>query len=992
MVKRGFLILIIFCAFINSSFISNDKDEAIIPPKNEKPCVLNDRKAELWADSVMQTLSLDEKIGQLIMVDAHPQKDKKHWEWVGTLVRDYKVGGVIFFKSNPKQLALMNNFLQEKARIPLLTSIDAEWGLAMRMDSVLSFPVQMTLGAVNDDELIYQMGRAIARHLKRLGMQINFAPDLDVNNNPLNPVINVRSFGDDKKMVVQKAERYMKGMQDEHVLAVGKHFPGHGDTQTDSHHDLPYLGFSRKRLDSLELYPFKQMIKEGIGGMMVAHLDVPALDPVNKRPTTLSHEVVTGLLRNEMGFEGVIFTDALNMKGATKYFKPGEVALKALLAGNDILLYPEEIPWAIQYIKEAVYDSVLCPDELDEHVRRVLKLKYWAGLNNCTYVDTTNIYNDLNSNEDKLLIRKLVEKSLTVLKNENKILPLTSLDTLKIAYLNFEPKKSETFYETLSLYAPVDSINFPSKPTPVQFKKITDTLKNYNLIITSLHQSNRYSFRTFNFSNESLDFLKELDKQNKKVILSVFASPYSLRVIPDVPSTVGVILGYESNPVTMEMMAQLIFGSIESSGKLPVCVSEKYPYRMGLEVKEIIRLKYTLPEELGISSNELSRADSIINKAIALEAFPGCQVLVAKDGKVIYNKSFGKLFYDSLPVTGKTLYDIASMTKIMATTIAVMSLYEKDKIDVHKELGDYLSISKNTDKEHLAISDVMTHQARLSAWIPFYKSMIKDSLKKHFYFSKTYSDSYPYKVADSLYAFKAMKDTVYYRIFESKLLSSKKYVYSDLGFYIMKEIVEEKTGLPLPMYCEKMFYKPLGCVTTTYNPLWKFSRSKIAPTELDNEFRKQLIWGYVHDPGASLTGGVQGHAGLFSDANDLAKISQMLLWNGKYGGQTFFKASTVKYFTSCYNCPQNRRGLGFDKPEPDPDKDSPVTRKASLQTYGHQGFTGTCVWIDPKEQLVYIFLSNRVYPNAENKKINTLGIRNKVLDVFYDAISKDKLN
>ena len=989
MTKWIIIISILVFAFINSSYIiDTNNNELYSSAKKGNTCVLNNYQAERWADSVLKTLTLDEKIGQLIMVDAHPQKDKKHWEQVGEYVSRYKVGGVIFFKSGPKQLALMSNYLQAKAHIPLIMSIDGEWGLAMRMDSVLSFPIQMALGAIKDNQLIYEMGKTIAQHLKRLGIQINFAPVLDINNNPLNPVINIRSFSDNKKMVVEKATYYMQGLQDEHVLAVGKHFPGHGDTQTDSHHDLPYLGFSRKRLDSLELYPFKELIKRGIGGIMVAHLDVPALDPINKRPTTLSHEVVTDLLRNEMGFEGIIFTDALNMKGATKYFKPGEAALKALLAGNDILLYPEEIPWAIQYIKEAISDSILCPEELDEHVKKVLKLKYWTGLDHCRYVDTTHLYQDLNNAKDLLLIRKLTEQSLTVVKNDNQILPLQKLDTLKIAFLNLEPKNAKVFYDYLSFYAPIDIINVAEKPTIQQINQLLDTLKNYNLIITSLHQTNRYAFRTFNFSNESLNLLKELDKLNKKIILALFASPYSLRIVPEIKSIQSIIMSYESNSVTQELTAQLVFGGIAAYGKLPVSVSANYPIYKGFDIVKPIRLKYTIPEELGINAQKLAKADSIINRAILLEAFPGCQVLVAKDGKIFYHKAFGKLFYDSIPNTLQTLYDIASVTKIAATTLATMALYDQDKIDIHKEVGDYLKMALNTDKEHLSISDILSHQARLTAWIPFYKTMISDSIKKKNYFSNQYSNEFPYEVAENLYAQKGMKDTIYQRIFKSKLLAAKKYVYSDLGFFIMKEIVEQQSQQALSDFCQQQFYKPLGCVTTMYTPLKKFNKKQIAPTEYDTEFRKQLIWGYVHDPGASLTGGIQGHAGIFSNANDLAKIAQMLLWNGKYGNETYIKASTVKLFTSCYNCPQNRRGLGFDKPEPDPDKDSPVTRNASLLTFGHQGFTGTCMWIDPKNQLIYIFLSNRVHPNAENKKINTLGVRNKVFDVFYDALKQ----
>ncbi len=988
MERTAFIVILWVVALTLLSFIppASDNGNPVSEPK--KKCVINTDDAEQWADSVLMTMSLDEKIGQLIMIDAHPEKNKEHWVKVAQSIHDYKLGGAIFFKSGPMQLVNMNNYLQRQAKIPLLMSIDAEWGLAMRMDSVMAFPVQMALGAVNNNLLIYEMGRAIARQLKRLGLQINFAPVLDVNNNPQNPVINVRSFGDDKKKVVEKAEYYMQGLQDEHVLAVGKHFPGHGDTKTDSHHDLPFLNFSKNRLDSLELYPFREIINKGIGGMMVAHLNVPALDSVDKQPTSLSYRVVTDLLRNDYHFDGVIFTDALNMKGATKYLKPGQVALKALLAGNDILLYPEDIPWAIQYIKESIEDSVLCLDELDAHVKRVLKLKYWTGLTHFQYVSTANLYNDLNSDADKLLQRKLFENSITVLKNKNELIPLKRLDTLHIAYLSFDKTTSETFYNTLSLYAPIDSFVYPEKPNDTFNKLLLDTLKHYNLIITSLHQKNRYSFRTFNFSNESLTFIKQLEEHHQKIILTVFASPYSLTVIPNSNDIKSLILSYESNETAQNLTAQLIFGGLTASGKLPVHVSAQFLRNAGIDINNSIRIKYTIPEELGISSQKLSRIDTIINNAIKQKAFPGCQVMAIKDGKVFYNKAFGKLFYDSLPVTPQSIYDLASVTKISATTLVAMHYYDKNKLDMNKELSYYYPSARGTDKEHLSISDIMSHQARLTAWIPFYKNMIRDSLHKHNYFSSSYSRDFPYRVADTLFSCKGMKDTVYKRILNSKLLASKKYVYSDLGFYLMKEVVERISNQSLPYLCDSLFYKSLGCVTTTFNPLDKYKKYRIAPTEYDKEFRQQLIWGYVHDPGASLTGGVQGHAGLFSDANDLAKIGQMLLQNGEYGGQTYFKASTVKLFTSCYNCPQNRRGLGFDKPEPNAGKESPVSHSASLQTFGHQGFTGTCIWVDPQYDLVYVFLSNRIYPDAENNKISKLGVRTKVLDVIYDVIKQ----
>lgn len=971
------LFIIVFGSFVNQP-IDNY-------PYDKKPFFGN--KARYWADSLLKQMTLEEKIGQLIMIDAHPAKDKKHWEQVKDLVSKYYIGGVIYFKAGPKQLALMNNMLQEHAHYPLLMSIDAEWGLSMRMDSVLTFPIQMALGAVEDNDLIYKMGKAIARQMKRLGLHINFAPVLDVNNNPLNPVINLRSFSDDKELVVKKAYYYMKGLQDEHILAVGKHFPGHGDTQTDSHHDLPYLNFTRKRLDSLELYPFKEIIKKGIGGIMVAHLNVPALEPQDKLPTTFSYNVVTNLLRRDLRFDGVIFTDALNMKGATKYYKPGEVALKAFLAGNDVLLYPEDVPIAIQTIKEAIQDSLICEDDLDARVRRILMLKYWVGLNHCTYVDTTNIYNDLNDPDDELLIRQITEQTLTVLKNEREILPLKRLDTLKIAYISLSKRQNNIFYESLLRYAPIDSFLFSESLNINQIDKLYDTLKYYNLIITDLHQTNRYSYRTFNLSKESLQFYKGLESLNIPIVLNVFASPYSINLIPSNKNTLAIILAYESNKYTQDITSQLIFGAINSTGRLPVKINEKYLYSAGISIDKLPRLKYTIPEELGFSSKKFKKIDDIVKYAIRCEAFPGCQILIAKNGNVIYHKAFGKMFYDSIPVTLNTIYDLASITKVAATTLSIMKLYEEKKIDLDKKLGDYLPLVKGSDKEFISIDDILTHQARLTAWIPFYKRMIGDSTKWYQYFSKKYSEKYCVKIADSLFAVCSIKDTILQQIIHSKLLPSKKYVYSDLGFILLKEIIELQAGKTLDNYCLNTFYKPLGCITTGYNPLKHFSKNRIAPTENDLEFRKQLIWGYVHDPAAALVGGVEGHAGVFSNANDLAKIAQMLLWKGKYGGTTYFKPTTVKLFTSCYNCPKNRRGLGFDKPEPDTTKNSPVTRMASLQTFGHQGFTGTCMWIDPEQELIYIFLSNRVYPTSENKKINTLSLRDKIFEEVYKIIN-----
>lgn len=981
------LLKIIVVGGILASYSGNySPDDESYPKKNITPVIFN-AESEKWADSVLLTLSPDEKICQLFMIAVHPEKDKKHWDDAGNLVSKYNVGGIIAFKSGPYRLVNMINYLQSLPKIPLLVSIDGEWGLSMRVDSTMRFPLQMQLGAIEDDKLIFEMGRAIGRQLKRMGIHINFAPVLDVNNNSHNPVINMRSFGDNKKAVVTKAEQYMSGLQSENILAVGKHFPGHGDTRTDSHHDLPFITFSRKRLDSLELYPFRQLISRGIPAIMVAHLDVPALDPVNNRPASLSPEVINGLLRQELGFNGLVFTDALNMKGVTKYFKSGEAALKALIAGNDVILYPEDVPWALRLIKEAIEDDIICPEEIDAHVKRILQTKHWAGLNNCMYVDTTGLLKDLFMADEEYLNMKLNQESITLVKNDNGFIPLQRLDTLRIASVVFGKIQDNTFNEMLLQYSPAATFNFPKEMNVKELAKLKDTLKHYNLIIASLVQTNRYSYRTFNFTEQSLEFLKALSDSNN-LILNLFASPYSLTRIPFHKKIKAIIVGWDDTKLPSFIVPQVIFGGVCAKGALPVNVSADFRYGHGIKTGKQIREKYSMPEETGIASLKLTGIDSIVKSAIAEKAFPGCQVAVCYKGVVIYKKSFGNFTYDnnSSKVENNSIYDIASITKIAATTLLTMHLYEKGKIGLDEKISQYIKELKNTGKEDIPVKDLLLHQSALQAWIPFYKKIVSDEATRNKYLFTKPGNEAGTLVCDSLFVLSSYKDSILRIISNSKLSSNGGYKYSDLGFYILNEIIVRSENKALNKLCDSLFYKSMGMAVLGFNPVERYKRDVIVPTEYDSIFRRKLIWGYVHDPGAALLGGVSGHAGLFSNAGELLKLGLMLLREGEYGGVTYFKPATVKKFTSCYECPKNRRGLGFDKPEPDKSKDSPVTRLASSSTFGHQGFTGTCLWVDPEKELVYVFLSNRVYPSAENKKINTLEVRNKIMNVVYWAI------
>ncbi len=940
-----------------------------------------------WADSVMKTLSPDERIAQLFMVAAYSNKEKDHVASIDTLIKKYRIGGLIFFQGGPVRQAILTNHYQSISRVPLLVSIDGEWGLAMRLDSTVQYPRQMSLGAMANDSLIYTMGKEIARQCKRLGIHVNLAPVADVNNNPLNPVISNRSFGENKYKVAAKAIMYMKGMQDAGVLANAKHFPGHGDTDSDSHKTLPSITSSKERMDSLELYPFKQLIANGLGSMMVAHLFIPAYDTTPKTASTLSKAVVTGLLKEQLGFNGLVFTDALNMKGVSKYFEAGVVDVKALLAGNDVLLFPEDVPVGIAAIKKAIANKEISQEEVDARCRKILIAKSWAGLNNYKPIELKNLVEDLNTPQANLINRKLVEASLTVLRNRNDLLPLRRLDTLKIASLSLGYKDVPCrFQSMLSNYAPVAHYGIDRDASRAEADTVLKKLSAYNLVIVGINNTNNVPKKDFGITAGSVRVLKELIRR-KKVIVDVFANPYSLAKLDSIAAADALIMSYEDNDLTEELSAQLIGGGICANGVLPVSVGTDLRAGEGIITAAPMRFNYTLPEDIGIDSRKLQRIDSIALAGITEKCYPGCQVLVAKSGKVIYSKSFGYHTYENkIRVKDDDLYDIASITKITASLPSLMTLMDKKQLSIDSTLGYYLPMAKGSNKEKIIIREMLTHQAGLRSWIPFWMStVVKGEYVKGIY-STTRSDSFPTRVAEKLYIKKGYSDTIYKRIIASKMADEHKYVYSDLGYYMLQKVIEQKTAMPLEQYTKETFFRPMGLSTMTYRPRERFPLKRIVPTEYDVKFRKQLVHGDVHDQGAAMLGGIAGHAGLFSNANDLAIFMQMYLQRGEYGGQRFIDTATVGECVKCQYCKDNRRGVGFDKPETDPKKDSPVCSCVSYLSFGHSGFTGTLAWADPENQLVYIFLSNRVYPDPEINKLVKSGIRSKIQEVIYDAV------
>lgn len=937
-----------------------------------------------WADSVFKTLTPDERIAQLFMVAAYSNKDKKHFKEIKKLVKEYKIGGLIFFQGGPVRQAMLANTYQAYSKVPLFMAMDAEWGLAMRLDSTTKFPRQMTLGAIQNDSLIYEMGVEIARQCKRLGMQINFAPVVDVNNNPLNPVISNRSFGENKFNVTRKALMYMKGMQDNGVLANAKHFPGHGDTDSDSHKTLPTVKCTRGRLDTLELYPFKELISQGLGSMMVAHLSIPSLDTTCNQASTLTRSIVTGLLKDTLGFKGLVFTDALNMKGVSQFYKPGEVDVKALIAGNDVLLFPEDVPTAIKEIKAAIERCDISQEEIDKRCMKILLAKQWTGLDHYSKINIKELYNDLNTANAELINRKLTEASLTLLQNKNDLIPLQKLDTLKIASLSLGYKELNVFQQTLSNYSPMKHFGIDKDAKQETFDTILTKLKNYNLVIVHVNNTNNKPDKDFGLTPQVLTMLKAVMKQNK-VIVNVAANPYILAKMDSLQFADGLIMSYEENNLSNSYSAQLIFGGIAASGKLPITPSPNFIAGSGIQTK-VIRFKYTIPEELGADSKALSKIDSIVLKGIKDKVYPGCQVLVAKNGKVIYQKSFGFHTYDNeIAVKNDDIYDLASITKIAATTASLMKMVDEKKIKLDEQLVTYLPQLMGSNKQNITLREMLTHQAGLKDWIPFWTKTMANGEYKAGIYNKIRNDEYPRRVAENLYIIKNYEDTIYKQIIESQLKDAGKYHYSDMGYYFLKKIIETKTFVPEERYVYKYFYAPLGLPTMGYKPRDRFDLKRIVPTELDKKFRKQLIHGDVHDPGAAMLGGVGGHAGLFSNANDLAVLMQLFMNKGEYGGVRYFDTATVSEFTRCQYCQDNRRGVGFDKPDMNPDKDSPVCGCVSYLSFGHAGFTGTLAWADPSNQLVYIFLSNRICPSATDNKLAKLGIRTKIQEVIYEV-------
>ncbi len=946
-----------------------------------QPSSLEER---VWVDSTLEALSFDQCIGQLFMIRAHSDLGEEHIMEVERQVKKYQVGGLCFFQGTPTgHTRLINRYQKLSAHLPLMIGIDAEWGPAMRFkDAAVDYPRALMMGAIQDNSLIYDFGKEVARQLKRVGIHINFAPVVDINNNAANPVINQRSFGEDKYNVTTKGYMYMRGMQDHQIAACAKHFPGHGDTDVDSHVDLPIIKHSKRRLEDVELFPFETLINHHVASVMIAHLHMPALGTKDDLPTSLSKQIIQQLLRKNMGYDGLVFTDALEMKAVSDRFENGEVEVKALEAGNDILLLPNDIDQAFQSIKDQVAGGMLDSARIYQSVRRILRAKFRMGLHRYQPASEYGVKLSLNDSKALSLKHALIENALTLVRDDHDLIPLLDHQQ-QVASLSLGSEYLSHFQVMLNEYEDLPRHVASDQITPVQKTELLHQLGQYDAVIVSLHGMKQYAKSNYGLDASAIDFIQALN-QKTKVVLMIFGNPYSLRHFDEI-ETVAVC--YDNDRLTQNLAAQAVFGAIGFKGRLPVTASEKSSFGTGRDTKAHQRIGYSVPARVGMVMDSVKQIDRIIHELIDRQAAPGAQLLVAKDGKVVYQKEYGYHTYlKDKPVQRHHIYDLASLTKTTASTIAIMKLYEESKVDLHKSIVTYVPELHGTNKADMTLKQIMSHQAGLKPWIPFYRHTLSSSSGRPAgpYYDSSPSDSYGVKVTNDLYLRSDYPDSIWQLIIESEVAPPGRYRYSDLGFYLIARIIENVSGLPIDQYVRKYFYDPLHMVRTTYRPLERITRQDIVPTEKDSYFRHADVRGYVHDMGAAMLSGVSGHAGLFSNTSELIKLYQMLLNEGYYGGRRYLKEETIRLFTTRVGH-STRRGIGFDMKELNQDRKCNISELSSESTFGHYGFTGTCLWVDPTYDLIYIFLSNRTYPSMKNNLLNKDNYRSRIQSAIYKA-------
>ncbi len=958
-----------FGSFLLAVMLGASVASAVVPNIMKN---VDEKAMNKWVEAEFKKMSKEEKVAQMMVIGVSPREKGEKLDSLKKLVKTYNLGGLIFHEMSVNDYVSLYNEFQTLARTPLMMTIDGEWGLGMRLDGVKDFPRSMTLGAITDKSMIYEYGKETGRQMKVAGVHVNFAPVLDVNDNPKNPVIGRRAFGETPAFVSSYALEYARGMEEEGVLSTGKHFPGHGSTHDDSHKTLPTVSKSMVELKECELKPFVDYIQAGYGGMLTAHLNIPAIDAAGI-PTSLSAKAVNDLLVKEMDFEGLIFTDALTMEGAVV---EGSRSLAALKAGNDVLLMPKNPPVEIAAILEAVKRGEVSQKRIDEGCKKMLRYKYALGANERRFIDVAKLVDAAHSPQANLLNRTLTAASITVIKNEAEILPIKALDKKNIAVVSLGDMKGVTsmFQDRCEMYAKTGKF---AHIKGAMLETLLANLKEYNTVIVGVYDADEAYVKAMN----------AIVAQCDNVVPVFFCRSYDASLYKDaVAKCKTSVIAWSSDELAQDYAAQTIFGGNGAKGTSPITIDGVANVGDGVTY-EATRLGYTVPEEVGVSSDMLKKMDRLANRCLRAGAFPGCQILVARKGKVIANLAYGIQDYESgLPVTTNTLYDLASVSKATGTLPGIMKACDEGLLNVDEKMSKYVPGMRRADRQDLTLREFLYHETGYIPSLPIYDIMTDENKNlRSDLVSNVKSDRYSIQIGDDLWLSEAAYDTVMHNAYTIKLRPDKKMRYSCVNFCLLMDTEQHATGIRHDEYVTKNFYAPLGAWHTTYRPLDKFPRCQVAPTEYDALMRKQKVWGYVHDETNAFSGGIAGNAGLFSNANDLAKLCQMWLNGGVYGGERYLSEATTKQFTE-ERSEKSRRGLGFDRAPNKEGQGSPTCDEAPAATYGHLGFTGTVFWVDPSHDVTFIFLCNRVNPTRNNKAFGSIDIRPAMFRFFYESL------
>ena len=923
-----------------------------------------------WVDSIMASMTLEEKVGQLIVArssGSYISTDGEEFARLSHLVNERRIGGLAMFQGDVYAEAVLLNKLQRVSRVPLLVAGDFERGITMRVRKGTPFPSAMAIGATRSTRYAYDVARAIGEEARAIGVGQNFAPVADINLNPANPVINTRSFGENKELVADMVGAFVEGTNDANVLSTAKHFPGHGGTSTDSHLDLPLVAFDRTRLDSVELFTFRRAIARGVRSVMVGHLDVPALDSTAGIPVSLSAAAVNGYLRSTLGFDGLVCTDALDMQGLLRGHATGQAAVMAVQAGADIVLMPDDEEVAIDALLSAVRDGRIPRSALDMSVRRILNAKQWLHLDQRRTVDLDRIGDRVGTEAHWKLARDVARDAVTVLKNDGNLLPLPLFGKKHIVTVILSdlddnrteidrpgnPNVNEPAGAYLNLllhrrYGNIEACTLTPSSNSMAVDSVVARVRKADVLLLALYVKVRSGSGKTGLPDNAASFLTKIEGLQKPTLLLSLGNPY---VIGAFWKAQAVICAYGDAEALVEASVEAIFGEIAVRGRLPVSVPPLFAYGSGIESQQVC-LRRDDPLSAGFNPERLSMTDEIIEQAIRDSVFPGAQLAIARDDMLVCSKSYGTLTYDvaSRQVVQTTLYDLASLTKVFATTPAVMKLYDDGAIGLDDPVVNYLPRFTGGMKDLVTIRHLLLHRSGLPADRKLYGICAT-----------------PEETLDSIYA--------------TPLVAAPgdSTVYSDLGMVLLGKVVEKVSGVPLATFVTREFYDPLRMTNTLFNPPPAI-RPSCAPTELDTVWRKRLVQGSVHDETAALLGGISGNAGLFSTANDLATFMQMIMNGGTYDGVRYLKESTVREFTARQSA-EAPRALGWDLKAA---RNSSAGRFFSLASFGHTGFTGTSVWADPVRKLFVILLTNRVYPTRANNALAK--IRPEVHDAVMQAL------